>query len=1163
MSESLPGEAAQSVEAYSAELFGLLADVPWPLIIVTANGQMLALSTPLRDLLAAPAETLLGQPFESIFLDEERMRLRALLDHGSRAPLRAHLRQPGRVPMAVEIEAIPIPDHPAGYVTINIYLLSTLHRRERLLLEFNLLGSSLLAAQSADQVYQRAMQTLRPLGIGMLVASLEAGGAALRIDYLSVSTALIELLRRAADTDIAQLRIAATLPLLAQALTRDQPLFTNDITPLIDAALPAPAAAICRSLLRLVGGPSCILAPLQAGQPKQGLLMIWGQVLSLQDAPFIGAFAHQIGAILEHIKLHSRLETQVQQLNSLATTARAVTTLGSLDEVLRVICVQAQELLAADFARVAAPIAGTAALRYIMSVGSEANVLLDMDMPIHSSVSGRVFLSGIGRLVDDIQAEADVYTPVKALISARAVLYQPLKHQGRVLGVLIVGSLRVGCFDQANLDYLGRYAEYAAVAIANAQLHAALQQSEWEQQRQSRELGALLELSQAVNHSLDLGTVLHEGLRVLQTLDLATVATVMLVNADTNAFELHAARGVPASVMPSIQRSSLNTIAGDVLQAGQLRVLSQSERQHMLKQYGITDYFQHQISVYIPLIVNEQRMGILGVSRPDGHPYAERDLWLLQALANNLAQATAKAQAHHALQATAAQNARFYREAEEVRSYLNTLIHTTPDLLVIIRPDMSIHLLNPERVASTYLYYPELIEGRSFLDLIPAERHADMLASWQLILDGQPQSMEITSNQADGRSYTVLLSAALIADYGEVFVIVKDVTEQRHTELQARQNEKLAALGQMVAGAAHELNNPLAAILGLAQIQLAGDAGSKGHPSSGPALAPDVRADLERIEHSALRARLIVQQLLTFARTQHRDPQPIAIASLVQAVLERLAATISREQVLVSVDIAAGLARAHGDLNQLDQVLFNILHNALQALSSNPPGAMRNVHIQAIQLGDMIQLAITDSGPGIAPEHVTHIFEPFFTTRMIGQGTGLGLAISHTIIQQHQGHIDVTSKAGQTTFTIRLPCADEPPHEPTPALPHSPAQAGTRILLVEDEEMVRSVIVRTLTRQNYQVDAAESGEAALERALAQDYALIISDLQMPRMDGPTLYENLRHARPALRWLIITGDTMGERSHAFLERTKLLALPKPFTRDQLLARVAECIDGTAT
>ena len=263
MSESILGEAAQSIEAYSAELIGLLAEVPWPLALVTTNGQMLALSTPLRDLLGAPAETLLDHPFESLFLDEEHMRLRALLDRGARVPLRAHLRQPGRIAVAVEIEAIPIPDDMAGRVAINVYPLTTLHRRERLILEFNLLASSLLTAQSADQVYQRAMQTLRPLGIGMLVAALEPSGAALRIEYTSIGSSIIELLRRAANVDISKLRIASTTPLLAEALTRGQPLFNPNLIPLIDAALPATAAAICRNLLRLVGGSGCILAPLQ------------------------------------------------------------------------------------------------------------------------------------------------------------------------------------------------------------------------------------------------------------------------------------------------------------------------------------------------------------------------------------------------------------------------------------------------------------------------------------------------------------------------------------------------------------------------------------------------------------------------------------------------------------------------------------------------------------------------------------------------------------------------------------------------------------------------------------------------------------------------------------------------------------------------------------
>ncbi|HEU5103118.1 MAG TPA: GAF domain-containing protein [Roseiflexaceae bacterium] len=853
--------------------------------------------------------------------------------------------------------------------------------------------------------------------------------------------------------------------------------------------------------------------------------------------------------VLAQIELRRQMEIQVQRLNSLATTARAVTTLGSLDDVLRVICVQAQQLLSANLARIAAPVEGTNTIKYIMSTGSSVDGLMDLHFPIDASVCGSVLRSGQGRLIEDLRTAEDVYPAVKELSPARSVLYQPLQHQGAQLGVLIVGSDRSGSFDQADLDYLGRYAEYAAVAIANARLHAALQQSELEQQRQSRELAALLELSQAVNQSLDLDTVLSEGLRVLQELELATVSTVLLVSPATSAFELRAARGVPPAVLPSIQRSSLETISGDVLREGRLRVLSEDERQQMLDQYGIAGHFLHQTSVYIPLIVSEKRLGVLGVSRPEASPYAERELWLLQALANHLAQAAAKAQTHQALQETAALNARLYREAEEVRGYLNTLIHTTPDLLVTIRPDMTLHMLNPERLSATDTHYPNLIEGGSFLDIVPADQHADLLAHWQRILAGHPQSVEITGVKASGQPYSVLLSAALIPDYGEVFAIVKDVTEQRHNETQAHQNEQLAALGRMVAGAAHELNNPLAAILGLTQLQIAS------------VVAPELRADLERIERSALRARSIVQQLLTFARVQRPEPQPVAIAALIHDVLERLASTVAQHQIQVTVAIDPNLAAARGDPNQLEQVLFNIIHNAMLALSSNLHGARRDLSIQATQQPDAVRISISDSGPGIAPQHLTRVFEPFFTTRPIGQGTGLGLAITHSIIQQHQGQIHVTSQAGQaTTFTIDLPIANEQPSAPAPAPPPATPTIGAHILLVEDEELVRTVVTRTLVRNGYQVDAVDSGEAALALALAHDYALIISDLQMPTMDGPALYEELRDQRPSSRWLIMTGDTMGERSHSFLQRSRLPALAKPFTREQLLERVAECLAG---
>jgi two-component system, cell cycle sensor histidine kinase and response regulator CckA len=255
-----------------------------------------------------------------------------------------------------------------------------------------------------------------------------------------------------------------------------------------------------------------------------------------------------------------------------------------------------------------------------------------------------------------------------------------------------------------------------------------------------------------------------------------------------------------------------------------------------------------------------------------------------------------------------------------------------------------------------------------------------------------------------------MVSAALIADYGEVLVILKDVTEQRQREAHMRQNDKLAALGGMVAGAAHELNNPLATILGLAQLQI------------GATMPAELRSDLEAIERAALRARSIVQQLLRFASPQQPQTEPVALGPLIAETLDRLKQALRASDVQIMLDIAPNLPPTLGDRHQLEQVLFNIFQNAAQSLSANSPDLPRQLHIRAIQESGVLQLTIEDTGPGIPLAHLSRIFDPFFTTRPIGQGPGLGLAICHTIIQQHDGRIWAQSPPGKgAMFVIQLP----------------------------------------------------------------------------------------------------------------------------------------------
>jgi PAS domain S-box-containing protein len=998
----------------SAEIAAFLAESPWQTALVSRDGTILALSKPLLDLLNSSPEAFVGQPIERLVPEEEQSNIRSLfaeLERGISPPaLRAHLLRRNHFVVAVELELFPIAGDSARRITVVVYPVSMTHRRERIILEFNRLVPRLLEAQSAVELYNNAAQALQPLGMGMLVAVLEPDQMSLRVEYLSLKPGLLEVLYRIAKLDLNQLRIPRTAPFFNQVLERRQALFADDFRPLFHVVVSRPAVAVYQRILELCGIPGFILAPLLAGAHVRGALMVWSHVLNHEQVPFVEAFAHQLAAVLAQIELRAQMHRQMQRLNSLATTAHAVTTLGSLDDVLRVVCMQAQELLGAELARIAAPIAGTDTLRYIMSTGQDAGNLLNLAIPIGDSVSGMVLQSGQGRMIADLPRAHEVYAPFREHSRARSVLYQPLQHRATVLGVLIVGHSQVGHFSQADLEYLGRYAEYAAVAIANAQLHAALQRSENEQQRQRRELEALLNASQAVNHSLDLTTLLQDGLRLLEELDLANVSTVLLLDADASAFDLHAARGVPASVLPLIERAALDSITGDVLREGQLRVLNEFERKQMLEQYGIKGHFLEQTSVYVPLIVGEKRLGVLGVSRPNQHQYAEHELRLLQALANLFAQAVGRAQVYLALQDTAALNARLYREAEEVRSYLNTLVRSTPDLLLTVGQDMIIHVLNSERLTESTSYSLDRLEGQAFLSLVPEYLHSHLLHLWRQVLSGRPQTFELELARPNGTSVFVMVSAALVADYGEVLAIVKDVTEQRQREALLRQNEKLAALGGMVAGAAHELNNPLATILGLAQLQIA---------ENTPA---ELRSDIETIERAALRARSIVQQLLRFARPQMPQTESVALVPLITETLDRLKQTFRASDVQIMLDLAPDLPPTLGDRHQLEQVLFNIFQNAAQSLSANSPDLPRQLRIRGAQESGVLQLTIEDTGPGIRPEHLSRIFDPFFTTRQIGQGAGLGLAICHTIIQQHDGRIWAQSPPGKgATFVIQLP----------------------------------------------------------------------------------------------------------------------------------------------
>lgn len=667
--------------------------------------------------------------------------------------------------------------------------------------------------------------------------------------------------------------------------------------------------------------------------------------------------------------------------------------------------------------------------------------------------------------------------------------------------------------------------------------------AEQEMRQLHLELTTLLRVSQAINRATDLDTVLSATLDIIVQAMAIHTAAIVLYDAESR-LQLKRVHAISSSriahcnqLLAHMFQEEQEALAGGASRVIDVRTLRmQMPDLPALKRLPDDAAY---LSV-TPLLIDGVIIGLLECLSMQ-RPFEMRDRELLEAIASQLAQAIRNAQTNQEMRETSLMNARLYREAEAMRAYLDAIIQNAPDVLIVCRPDMSMQPLNQEPLTALGYQRHELA-GQSLLRLVPPDNRTHLTRAWLQVRQGESQRFEMDLLRADESRFTALVSLDLIPDYNEVLVVIKDVTELRRLEAQVRQHEKLAALGRLVAGAAHELNNPLAVILGLSQLQLGED------------IPLSVRADLEQIERAARRAAAIVHQLRAFGQPRTLELAPLDLSLVIDETLQRLASRIAAEHVAVTVDLPPDLPRVLGELHQIEQVVFNIALNAVQALALRLPGEPRHLRFSAREDSDSVVLTIEDTGPGIAPEHLSRVFEPFFTTRDVGQGMGMGLAVVYSIVQQHRGEVWVESSQGVgTVFRVRLLRTDETLEEESTPLLAIPRNLS--VLLVEDDDLVRAMAQRALERLGCRVDAVSRGEEALARALAWNYALVITDLQMPGLDGVELYERLRVLKPSLRWLILTGDTMGERSSAFLQRTRLPVLHKPFTHEQLMEGIA--------
>ncbi|HEX8392883.1 MAG TPA: PAS domain S-box protein [Longimicrobium sp.] len=392
---------------------------------------------------------------------------------------------------------------------------------------------------------------------------------------------------------------------------------------------------------------------------------------------------------------------------------------------------------------------------------------------------------------------------------------------------------------------------------------------------------------------------------------------------------------------------------------------------------------------------------------------------------------------------------------------------------------------------------------------------------------------------SDGQVIPVDVVLGAVQDGGRslLFSIIQDATDKMAREQHLRRVERLAGLGTLVGGVAHELNNPLSAVLGFTRMLLM-DPRPEGE-----------REDLETIARETERMAKIVSDLRLIARDTQESAgrrQTVDLNDVVRHVLKTRAYSLRTRNIELRDDLAQNLPAVHADRGQMEQVLLNLLVNAEQAMASAP---LRRLIVRTRATGQGASLHVVDSGSGIPPEYLDRIFDPFFTTKAPGEGTGLGLSMVHSIVAEHGGEIRVDSEPGTgTAIRIDLPAAARPRDE-TAAQQVQPAPArGLRVLVVDDEEAVRRVVVRSIQRRGHQVDEASEGSHALEllNVPGAHYDAIVSDLRMPGVSGDELLARLRERSDGLhrRLVFLTGDTASPEALRMLTEAGVPILAKP-------------------
>jgi two-component system, NtrC family, sensor kinase len=717
--------------------------------------------------------------------------------------------------------------------------------------------------------------------------------------------------------------------------------------------------------------------------------------------------------------------------------------------------------------------------------------------------------------------------------------HYPIRSGNRTLGHLCLAGRNAKPMSEAHSEYIHALSEILGVAITNARL---MEQSN----KLSEDLIALQEVNKIISQGFNLDAIIHriviEGKRLAKThqchlflLDDKYQCLVGSASTQTENLDIRTVK---------IPLSEASTAITALMERRAIAVEDISRNEHSNSE--LLESLGWRAAIFAPLITKEQAVGILVYSDDSRiRKFTNEEILRAETLAHQAA--------------IALENARLFQVVSRSQKEWETTFDAMQDCVSVhdttgkvIRANVALARrleTSPQKVIGRYCSEIYSQEGSG----LSSCRHTRTLKPTKLSVE------EITLPVMGG---TFQISVSPWYDKNNRLAgsihVAKDISNEKLLQQQLIQSEKLSAIGELISGIAHELNNPLTGVMGYSQLlQLRKD------------LDERAKENLLKINNLALRCQKIVQNLLSFARKQKPERTLSDINDILEKTVDLRSYELQVNNIEISRELDRNLPKTIADANQLQQVFLNILTNAEQAMLEARGKGRLIIRTHADGSSARIIVEIIDDGPGIRASYLTRIFDPFFTTKEVGKGTGLGLSLSYGIIKEHGGNIYARSQLGEgSTFVIELPIIArlQEEHNLVPELMPQAMQfenliRGKRILVVDDEKYILDFFVEVFRNFPMLVDTACDGRIAMGKMQNEDYDVIITDFRMPQMSGRDLFNWIKENRPHLanRIIFVTGDTVSIETRSFFEENQNRYLAKPFKIEEVKEVIQQTLE----